>query len=313
MRNLSILAAAMLAIAARAMAATTPVPVPDFVVVGTVAGYSTSPAQPLLLSPRVYESGVLALTNRTPGKDRSYKVLYRGETGTVRVYIDEVEHPRWLLHRVESHFRERAQQWWQRTPEDKKRVPRYIFEVQMIDGHRVFVGPDRYVWTSGDYRVVQVSRDGFQPRTGGYDKMGVLQEFLRVYLARLPSSVPSITFDKAHEQQFVREAFDRDFEDAALFLAQWKAAPKEQFGPGYVHIRGILGEIRDRRAHHYGGLSDREWDRQLTEQDEKGVLPEGVWMHYPFWQAQYDELKQWWQEHRDAPVPVKVPPWLPER
>jgi hypothetical protein len=224
------------------------------------------------------------------------------EPRNVNVYVDEVRDMKWVLHEIELGFRRRKEQYETRTDEDKQRVAPFSYDQRIVNGQRVFfVGGGGYVWTSAPNRVVTIAGGGpVKNPDGTFRQVGLPQEFLDTYLGLLPSTLPAITFDDAHEQQFVRDAFDRDFEHAQRFLDLWRQEGSASEGY-YGTVRAVLERIRDRRGLYFGGPSRAERERQLLEQVKRGTDPRNA-ATLAFQQARHDELKAWWDAHRNDPI-----------
>lgn len=279
-------------------------PLPDFMISGPIGDYAPRTTPAVLVNDIL--AGALASKGHFPGQQNvSYSVLYVNETRELRgmtVTVDEVEDPRWMSHEVELHVRAPAEQYARRTPEDRARVAPYWYEMRDVAGQRVFfMANGQYVWTSGANRVVQIEwlRQEDQP-DGTFVTRELPEEFLAAYLAVLPSSLPPLVFDAAHEQQFIREEFDRDLEHAAYYLKQWEA---EGGGyPGrYMWVRGNLDKVRERRHRYFGGVSVKERELQLLAQMKKMADPNALFS-YDYHKGQYEELKRWWDQHRADPI-----------
>jgi hypothetical protein len=283
---------------------------PDFMVTGSIAGYTPRGASPVGVWRTL--QGALNGRGRVPGRDYSYDIAYFNSPRSVLVYVDEVENSRWMTHEVETHFRTKAEQWNRHTREEKKRYPPYSFEIRMVYGQRIFFGADgEYVWTSGPNRVVQIGWGRQMDRPDGtYENFELPDEFLTTYLGLLPSNVPDIRFDVAHEQAYVRDEFDRDFEYVAYYMEQWTAHGAAPGRDEYAPASGRLRHIRDQRSKYFGGDSTDEWERKLVASIEHRK-PEDQKAGYAqtetlaFWQAQYDELKGWWDQHHNDPINVE--------
>ncbi len=301
---------ALLLAAAYSLADGPPLSPPDFMVAGSIAGFAPRGEPSIGVQGSLH--GVLGRRIRIPGQDHTYSVAYWRRHRSVLVDVEEIENPRWVLHEIQTHFREKAEQWNRRTKEDKKRLAAYSFELRVVFGQRIFFGADgEYVWTSGANRVVRIgSARQVKLPDGTYEIRELPDEFLTTYLALLPSSVPDIHFDAAHEQAYVRDAFDRDFEYVAYYMAQWKAHGAAPGRDEYAPVSGRLRHIRSQRSLYFGGDSTDEWERKLVEgierrkpEDQKAAYAQTETI--AFWQAQYDELKRWWDQHRNDPINVK--------
>jgi hypothetical protein len=236
-------------------------------------------------------------------------VTYWNGHRSISVYVDEVELPDWMMHEVETRFRVKAEQWNRRSKKEKRHYPAYSFELRTVQGQRVFFGADgEYVWTSGANRVVQIGWGRQMDRPDGtYENFELPDEFLTTYLGLLPSSVPDIRFDVAHEQAYVRDEFDRDFEYVAYYMEQWKVHGAVPGHDEYAPVSGRLRHIRDQRSKYFGGDSTGDWERKLVAgiehrkpEDQKAGYAQTETL--AFWEAQYDELKGWWDQHRNDPI-----------
>jgi len=258
-------------------------------------------------------AAVIGEAVRPAGRDQSHYITYYSPPRTIAVTVEEPESARWLLHEVQAHFRAKAAQCKQRTAEEKKRLPPYSYELRTLFGHRVFFGADgEYVWISGTNRVVQIGwgRQLDRRPDGTWETFELPEEFLTTYLRLLPSSLPDIRFDEAHEQQYVRDAFDRDFEHVAYYLEQWKAHGAVAGQDEYAPASGRLRRLRDRRSQYFGGDDSKEWERKLVARiDQKDAAAQreayALTATYAFWLAQYDELKAWWDQHRTDPIKIR--------
>jgi hypothetical protein len=238
--------------------------------------------------------------------DVHYEIVYwntSGEPRNVSVGVEEVQETHWVLHEIELKLRRRKEQYESRTPADKLRVPPFSYGQRIVNGQRVFyVGGGGYVWTSGPNRVVTIAGGGpIQNADGTFRPVGLPQEFLDIYFPLLPSTLPEITFDAAHEQQFIRDAFDREFEHGARYLALWQTHGAVAGRDEYAPVSGIIERIVDRKSRYFGGPSARERDRELaggartTEQARRHIT-------YAFLKGEYDQLKVWWDAHRTDPI-----------
>lgn len=288
-------------------------PTPNFMVEGAIGEYAPRTSHPVVAS-RGLQIGLLGSSGlgRLPGQDYTYSVAYWRGHRSVLVYVEEVQNPRWVLHEIETHFRQKVEQWHARTAEEKRRLPPYAFELRIVLGQRIFFGADgEYVWTSGASRVVRIGSARQVGIPGAAIEIRELpEEFFSTYLSLLPSSVPDIRFDVAHEQAYIREEFDRDFEYVAYYMEQWKAHGAVPGHDEYAPVSGRLRHIRDQRSKYFGGDSTEEWERKLVASIEHRK-PEDQKASYAqtetlaFWQAQYDELKAWWDQHRTDPINVQ--------
>ncbi len=284
-----------------------PPQLPEYIVTSPIAGWAPerSFAQPGL-------EDVLGNAGRLPGRDFTYRISYYNRPRSVSVSVEEVERPRWVLHELETHFREKSEQWNRRPKEEKKRRPPYSFELRTISGQRIFFGADgEYIWMSGANRAVRIAcaRQIDRP-DGTYENFELPDEFLTTYLSLLPSSVPDIRFDVAHEQAYVRDEFDRDFGHVAYYTEQWKAHGAVPGHDEYAPVSGRLRHIRDQRNKYFGGDSAEEWERKLVvsiehrkPEDQKAGYAQTETL--AFWKSQYDELKGWWDQHRNDPINVQ--------
>lgn len=291
-------------------------PLPDFIVTTPIAGWT--PARPGVV--RALE-GVLLHIVDIPGRNYTYSIAYSKSPYTVLVMVEEVENPRWLLHDVETHFERHAEQWRNRTAEEKKRLPPFSYELRTVVGGRVFFeSSGGYVWTSGSNRVVQIdSARQIRKPDGTYETVELPDEFLTTYLSLLPSSVPEITLDSAYAQAWVREEFDRHFEIVEMYLLRWAAgepAPYLGAQPPNAFVGAHLDDIEELRHKYFGGPSRAERDAAVVkkvEQMEKHGGPAAVSTYaaqqadYPAEKKRYDELKAWWDQHRSDTIRVAVP------
>jgi hypothetical protein len=283
---------------------------PEFMVAGPIAGFAPRSERSVGIYYTLH--GVLGERPRVPGQDRTHSVVYWKDHRSVLVDVEEVENPRWALHEIETHFREKAEQWHRRTADEKRRLPAYSFEIRPVLGQRIFFGADgEYVWTSGTNRVVRLgSARQVQLADGSLEIRELPDEFLTTYLTFLPSTLPDIRFTVAHEQAYIREEFERDFEYVAYYMGQWKAHGALPGRDEYAPVSGRLRHIRDQRSKYFGGDSTDDWERKLVRSIEH-KKPEDQPAAYAqtatlaFWQAQYDELKGWWEQHRGDPINVE--------
>jgi hypothetical protein len=278
----------------------TPRPTPSFIIAGPISDWSPRGTNPVLMgtgSSRVWD---------TLDADFHYSIAYWNESGeprNVNVHVEEVQDTRWMLHEIELHFRRKKETYESRTPEDKARVAPYGFETVQINGSWLFSSTGGlYVWTSDPNRVVTIgwARQIDNP-DGTFRAIELPPEFLDTYLGLLPSTLPAITFDDAHEQQFIRDAFDRDFEHGAHWLAKWQESGAKPDQDEYADVLAAVGRILDRKSRYYSGPSFREWEHDLGRNVKtmEGLRQFGT---YKFLRVQYDELKAWWDAHRNHPI-----------
>ena len=288
-------------------------PPPAFMVDGPIGEYAPRGNGAVLVS-RGLQDGLLGSSRvgRLPARDHTYSIAYWRDHHSVLIDVEEIENPRWVLHEIETHFREKAEQWNHRTRREKERYAPYSFEIRVVFGHRVFFGADgEYAWISGPNRVVRIAcARQIQRSDGTFEIRELPDEFLITYLGLLPSSISEIRFDVAHEQAYVREEFDRDFEYVAYYMEQWKAHGAVPGHDEYAPVSGRLRHIRDQRSKYFGGDSTADWERKLVSgiehrkpEDQKAGYAQTETL--AFWQAQYDELKGWWDEHRNDPINVQ--------
>jgi len=283
--------------------APTPRPTPDFMVTGPVGPWAPDRTENVVLM----GPGPSTALDDTLGRGVfHYWVDYwnrAGEPRNVNVYVDEVNDTRWTLHEIELGFRSRKEQYESRTEDNKRRVPPFSYDQRIVNGQRVFfVGGGGYVWTSNPNRVVTISGGGpVESADGTFRQVGLPHVFLDTYLALLPSDLPEITFDAAHEQQFIRDGFDRDFERGTSALAHWQEHGTKPGEDEYADVYGTIRALLNRKSRYFGGPTAREWDKDLNRRARSTQEAER-YLTFAFLKAEYDELKAWWEQHRSDPV-----------
>ena len=288
------------------IAAEASLPAPPFIVPGPIADYAPRESDPVFGYRGLHE-GLLgdARLGRLRGDDRTYSVIYRKGPGSVVVVVEQVEDTRWLLHEVEKAVRDRPR---------GRGMPPYKYELRSEGGQRIFFGSTTgdmsaafYAWISGTNRVVEISWGRrLKLPDGTYVTHEIPPEFLTTYLALLPSSLPDIRFDVEHDRQYIRNEFDRDFEKLSYFLGVWKAHGAHAGEDEYADVLAAVLRIRDRRSEQFGGPSARDWQEEL-DRNIKTIADARRYESYDFLKSQSDELKTWWDHHRNDHFNVRAP------
>lgn len=278
-------------------------PVPDFMIDGPIGEYAPRTTPGVIVSDIL--EAVLGRADHVKGNNYLYSVTYVNEASELRIIdvnVEEVEDPRWILHEMELYLRAPANLIAGLKPDDRQKRAPYFYEVRTVAGQRVlFMANGQYIWPSGPNRVVQIhwGRQEDQP-DGTFVNRELPEEFLTAYLARLPSSLPALVFDAAHEQGFIREEFDRDLERVAWHLRKWEANGAQK-GDQYMWVKGGLDAVRRRRHRYFSGISLKDRELQILAQMKKASDPEFFYT-YQYQKAQYEELKKWWDQHRNDAI-----------
>jgi len=311
---LVVAAAILMLVPLGAYAGEKPTP-PDFMVAKPIADYAPRGNHPVIAMAGLH-AGLLSDSGlgRVRGRDLSYSITYWKNSASIEVSVEEVENPRWLLYEIEAAFRKRAVEWRDMSARHGGHASTYTYGLKEFSGQRVFVSGTRdrsaggtYAWISGANRVVQILfPEQVKLPDGSYTMEEPPLAFLTTYLALLPSTLPDIHFDTEHERQYVRDEFDRDFEQFSHYLDQWKAHGAHTGEDEYAQVMGATLRIRDRRSQYFGGPSSAEWERQL-DKAAKTEAEARRYESYDFLKSQHDELKTWWNHHRNDHFNVRAP------
>ena len=210
--------------------------------------------------------------------DTTYETDYINKTLRLAVDVQVTQHAggdsdKWLLHEVERGFR--------RGDYEENMTPARF---RNIDGSNIFysgLGGGTYRWISNNVVVnieyVDLYRQEPEPL-----------EVVRAYLAKFPSTIATITIDKAHDEQWIKDEIERRLWLCDKWLAQLQAG-KTQINSAFQEIVENLEKFLDYRERYYG----------ISAGEEKQIL-------YGYLQAlngteirkKLTEYKQWWSSNK---------------
>ena len=231
-------------------------------------------------------SGIVAATGHfgEDHSDESYGALYFNETNEIGVKVQVTHHAgsdsdRWLLHEVEDGYR------------DTNTLSAGLAKssrLREINGNRIFFyggGVVAYSWLSNNIvvNIQYTNLSGPKPEP---------LEVVKAYLAKFPSTVPAMTIDQAHNEQWIKDEMER-----RLWLCdKWFMALQL----GKAKLDKVLKESVD---HMNVFLAYREKYYGVSARKEKGVL-------WEYLQAKNGtaiknklaEYKSWWEANKDKPI-----------
>jgi hypothetical protein len=171
-------------------------------------------------------------------------------------------------------------------------------EVIEIGGHSLIRilegGSAAYLWVSGRDKVVHVICGSWP-----------IEDFLEVYLERLPSDLDPFEFNDAEREQWVRNEIERQFYYIDKILPRLVAeTDARQLDSLAENCMNRLEQVVDIRARYFGGPSAAAWSNEIVARAlrERPDHPGKIVFGPAEIEARKDELKQWWAEHRDDPI-----------
>jgi hypothetical protein len=270
----------------------TPVPKPSYMIVGSVAGYTS---YDLDTSSYLRLSGHFEPFGSTGWFTHSATYFLRDERRSIRVEVQEVGDATWLQHEAESYA-------WARAG------LRLQPEIRVVAGHNLIYLSEEgsaYVWVSQGNKVVHASWNARPPGSPAVEELP--EEFVAAYLERLPSDLEPFEFDEARRERWIRNEVERQLYYIAKILPQLAAEtdPTRRMPLG-GSIIDRMAEIVKIRERYFGGPGEQELVRQLMassfqEHATHGSRGEGVFSLATV-EPRVEELKQWWAEHRNDPI-----------
>jgi hypothetical protein len=214
-------------------------------------------------------------------KDKSYGISYVNDTTKMWIDVQVTQHAgadsdKWLLHEVERGFRK-----------SKELGATYVSPnpLRQVDSNKIWYTWGYYRWIS-NYVVVSIE---FTDLTGTKPEP---IEVVQAYLQKFSSTIPTISIDNAHNEQWLKDEMDR-----RLWLCdKWDA----QFQLGKVQQNELIRELVDQMNVF---LDYREKYYGIKAYDEKVAL-----LNY---KSQSDltsiknkltEYKNWWSTNKGNPI-----------
>jgi hypothetical protein len=214
--------------------------------------------------------------------DTTYEATYESGSIGLGVEVEVTQHAggdsdRWLLHEVERGFR-RGDHEEQMTPA----------RFRNIDGNKVFysgLGGGTYRWLSNKIVVgieyVDLQRQKPEPL-----------ELVRAYLAKLPSSVPATTIDRAHDEQWIKDEMER-----RLWLGdKWAAQLQTDQANLTATLEAMTKHLRtflEYREKYYGVAGRDEQIALIGFRDAQNGTPI---------KNKLAEYKTWWAANKVRPI-----------
>jgi len=229
-------------------------------------------------------AGILGPTGhfKEDHNDTSCDVTYHSMSLRMGINVQVTQHAgsdsdRWLLHEVERGFR------FGDYEEDM--TPS---RVRNIDGNKIFytrLGGGTYRWISNNVVISIQYTDLYQQKTEPL-------EVVQVYLTKFPSTIPAITVDQAHNEQWIKDEMDR-----RLWLCdKWFTAQQA----GTVELTKTLREAVD---HMNVFLDYREKYYGIEANDEKNLLWQYLQANNEAGiKAKLQEYKTWWAGNKDKAI-----------
>lgn len=180
--------------------------VSDYLILQDIANYKLEAPQKVIGGyiggPRVFNgAGVIAPTGHfyLDHNDKTYEAYYEGGSNFPSPTVQVTQHigtdsDKWLLHEVERGFR-------RGNYEENMTLKRF----RNIEGNNIFysgLGGGTYRWISNRV-VINIEY------TDLYRQKPEPLEIVRSYLAKFPSTIPTMTIDKAHDEQWIKDEMER--------------------------------------------------------------------------------------------------------
>lgn len=224
-------------------------------------------------------AGVLVPTGHFPGHgDMTYEGIYIHPQTYLGVEVKITQHSgsdsdKWLLHEVERGFR--------RGNYEENMTPARF---RNIDGKSIFysgLGGGTYGWLSNNV-VVSIEYVDL------YKQKSEPLEVVKAYLAKFPSTIPSMTMDRAHDEQWIKDEMDR-----RLWLCdKWDA----QFQSGKVAQADLLKELVD---HMNVFLDYRQKYYGISATNDKKTLANYLYQNdITSIKNKLAEYKTWWSANK---------------
>ncbi len=240
--------------------------------------------EPPIGGPREYNNaGIIAATGHFPDHiEKTYEVMYIGGNGLPSPSVQVTQHSgsdsdRWLLHEVERGFR-------RGDYEENMTAARF----RNINGNNVFysgLGGGTYRWIS-NYIVVSIEY------TDLYKQKPEPIEVVKAYLAKFPSTIPAVTIDQAHNEQWIKDEMERRLWlcDRWFYQLQLKK----------VELRKTLREAVD---HMKVFLDYREKYYGISAKDEKNLLSSYLLQNNGTGiKNKLKEYKEWWSANKGKAI-----------
>lgn len=227
----------------------------------------------------------------------------------VRLTVQTLADPRWVLHELEGAFRDPRRAGFQKGTRIEDRGERRRIEQSLAFAEKTW----RIVaWPTGRGRVVSLT---FSLK--GPDRWSEMPtQLVDTYLARYPSTLPTSVEDTPeHHVAWIRDEMSRLPEYAQRDLGHARGMGQDPSPADWRdHARDLLQSFAAMQSTFYGAGGGGEAfasaaeasDRRSVEGD--GSLDEAkqqAWL-----QARLEESKGWWAAHRNDPVrlPAAPPP-----
>jgi len=243
--------------------------------------HKSLPGEPPIGGPRSYEGGGVA--GHFPDHiDMTYEVdyfdftdVYPSPTVYVTQHTGGDTDSKWLLHELEGSYRNSNQ------PEKFRGMVRTVGASKII----TYFKGTRYTWLSNG---VLVNISYYDPTLTKPEPT----EILTAYLQKYPSTLPAITFDKAHDKQWLKKEIDRRLWLADKYLATIQPEDPKLHDKLDDMVQNMLVFL-DYREKYYG----------VKAADEKTLLEEYL---YDDKQAslidRLTDYKTWWEANKSVEI-----------
>ena len=253
----------------------------DYLILNDIGEYKYRPKR----TNEIYgNSGILISTGHftLDHDDITYETRYVHPETILGVKVQVTQHAgsdsdRWLLHEVERGFR-------RGDYEENMTAARF----RNINGNNVFysgLGGGTYRWIS-NYIVVSIEY------TDLYKQKPEPIEVVKAYLAKFPSTIPAVTIDQAHNEQWIKDEMERRLWlcDRWFYQLQLKK----------VELRKTLREAVD---HMKVFLDYREKYYGISAKDEKNLLSSYLLQNNGTGiKNKLKEYKEWWSANKGKAI-----------